>query len=191
MAWSGYHGFLLALGLWGIPMTGQQAVIHFKQGLIAMLTAPIMQTVEQLTIAKRHLPGALLPILHDIQHGLGYVPDAAVPRIAQLLNLSRAEVHGVLTFYHFFRRVPAGQQVVQICRAEACQSMGADKLWAHACSRLKNQGGTTTDGASTLEPVYCLGLCSSAPAMALNDKHHARVDSDKFDRLLAAARSAV
>ena len=154
-----------------------------------MLTAPIMQSVGQLVMAKRHLPGALLPILHDIQTCVGYVPDEAVPLIAQQLNLSRAEVHGVVTFYHFFRHEPAGQQVVQICRAEACQSMGADKLWSHACNRLKNQGGTTTDGASTLEPVYCLGLCSSSPAMVVNDKLHARVDTDKFDRLVSAARS--
>jgi formate dehydrogenase subunit gamma len=154
-----------------------------------MLTAPIMQGVEQLVMAKRHLPGALLPILHDIQEHVGYVPDDAVPLIAKLLNLSRAEVHGVVTFYHFFQHEPAGQQVVQICRAEACQSMGADKLWAHACNRLKNQGGTTTDRASTLEPVYCLGLCSSSPAMMVNNKLHARVDADKFDRLVTAARS--
>lgn len=155
-----------------------------------MLTVPIMQTVERLVVAKRHLPGALLPILHDIQECLGDVPDDAVPLLAQSLNLSRAEVHGVLTFYHFFRRAPAGKQVVQICRAEACQSMGAEKLWAHACSRLQTQGGTTTDGASTLEPVYCLGLCSSSPAMVVNDKLHARVDTAKFDRLVAAAGCA-
>lgn len=154
-----------------------------------MLTAPDMQRVEQLVDAKRHLPGALLPILHDIQECVGYVPDEAVALIAKQLNLSRAEVHGVVTFYHFFRHEPAGEQVVQICRAEACQSMGADKLWAHACNRLKNPGGTSTDGASTLEPVYCLGLCSSSPAMVVNDKLHARVDADKFDRLVTAARS--
>lgn len=154
-----------------------------------MLTALNLETVERLVLAKQHLPGALLPILHDIQEHFGYVPDDAVPLIAQQLNLSRAEVHGVVTFYHFFRQEPAGQQMVQICRAEACQSMGADKLWAHACSRLVNQGGTTADGASTLEPVYCLGLCSSSPAMVVNDKLHARVDADKFDRLVAAARS--
>jgi NADH:ubiquinone oxidoreductase subunit E len=154
-----------------------------------MQTDKIDQTVQRLVAAKKHLPGALLPILHDIQDALGYVPEQSVGDIAQQLNLSRAEVHGVLTFYHFFRHEPAGKQVVQICRAEACQSMGAEKLWAHACSRLQTQGGTTADGAVTLEPVYCLGLCSSSPAMVVDDKLHARVDAAKFDRLVAAARS--
>lgn len=155
-----------------------------------MLTDTMRQTIAHLVAAKQHLPGALLPILHDIQDALGYIPTQALGDIAQALNLSRAEVHGVVSFYHFFRHEPAAPQVVQICRAEACQSMGAEKLWAHACSRLKTQGGTSADGAVTLEPVYCLGLCSSSPAMVVNDKLHARVDADKFDRLVAAAGSA-
>jgi formate dehydrogenase subunit gamma len=154
------------------------------------------QTVQTLVAAKKELPGALLPILHDIQAALGYVPAETVTLIAQELNLSRAEVHGVVTFYHHFRHEPAGDNVLQICRAEACQSMGAERLWAHACSQLSLDAGhaahshTTADGTFTLEPVYCLGLCSSSPAMALNDKVHARVDVEKFDRLVAAARSA-
>lgn len=146
-----------------------------------MLTETTRQTLQTLVAAKKQLPGALLPILHDIQEALGYIPAEAVSLIAQELNLSRAEVHGVVTFYHHFRSDAAGDNVLQICRAEACQSMGAERLWAHACA--------TVDGAFTLEPVYCLGLCSSSPAMALNDKVHARVDTDKFDRLVAAARS--
>ncbi|MDD2918385.1 formate dehydrogenase subunit gamma [Rhodoferax sp.] len=154
-----------------------------------MLTETTQQTIHHLVAAKKHMPGALLPILHDIQEAVGFIPAQAVADIAQQLNLSRAEVHGVVTFYHFFRHEPAGKQVVQICRAEACQSMGAEKLWTHACSRLKTQGGTSADGATTLEPVYCLGLCSSSPAMVVDDKLHARVDVDKFDRLVAAARS--
>ena len=154
-----------------------------------MLPDMTCQTILKLIAAKRHLPGALLPILHDIQETVGYVPASAVSDIAQQLNLSRAEVHGVVTFYHFFRHEPAGKTVVQICRAEACQSMGSDKLWAHACRRLNTQGGTTTDGAVTLEPVYCLGLCSSSPAMAIDDKLHARVDADKFDRLVESTGS--
>lgn len=154
-----------------------------------MLTETTIQNVRDLVAAKKHLPGALLPILHDIQEAVGYIPAQAVSDIAQQLNLSRAEVHGVVTFYHFFRHEPVGKQVVQICRAEACQSMGAEKLWAHACERLHTQGGTTADGAATLEPVYCLGLCSSSPAMMVDDKLHARVDADKFDRLVATARS--
>ncbi|WP_114973053.1 formate dehydrogenase subunit gamma [Rhodoferax ferrireducens] len=161
-----------------------------------MLTETTRQTLQTLVAAKKQLPGALLPILHDIQEALGHVPAEAVSLIAQELNLSRAEVHGVVTFYHHFRSEPAGDTVVQICRAEACQSMGAERLWAHACSQLAvdaahaAHGHTTADGMFTLEPVYCLGLCSSSPAMALNDKVHARVDVEKFDRLVAAARSA-
>lgn len=155
-----------------------------------MLTETTRQTVQHLVAAQKHVPGALLPILHDIQDALGYIPAQALGDIAQALNLSRAEVHGVVSFYHFFRHEPAAAQVVQICRAEACQSMGAEALWAHACSRLKTQGGTSADGAVTLEPVYCMGLCSSSPAMVVDDKLHARVDADKFDRLIAAARSA-
>ncbi|TXT39733.1 MAG: formate dehydrogenase gamma subunit [Comamonadaceae bacterium] len=148
-----------------------------------MLTEPTHQTIQTLVAAKKHLPGALLPILHDIQDALGYIPAQALGDIAQALNLSRAEVHGVVSFYHFFRHEPAAAQVVQICRAEACQSMGSEALWAHACSRQQAQG-------FTLEPVYCLGLCSSSPAMVVNEKLHARMDADKFDRLVADARSA-
>lgn len=155
----------------------------------------IQQTVQTLVATQKQLPGALLPILHDIQDALGYIPAEAVGLIAQELNLSRAEVHGVVTFYHHFRSEPAGETVVQICRAEACQSMGAQGLWAHACRQLAVDAGqaahrhTTADGTFSLEPVYCLGLCSSSPAMALNGQVHARVNSDKFDRLVAAARS--
>ena len=156
-----------------------------------MLTETVQQTIHNLVEAKKHMPGALLPILHDIQDAVGYIPADGVGVIAQGLNLARAEVHGVITFYHHFRSEPAGQNVVQICRAEACQSMGAERLWAHACSQLATkESHTTTDGAFTLLPVYCLGLCSCAPAMVLNDKVHARVNGDKFDRLVEAARSA-
>lgn len=154
-----------------------------------MLTETTQQTIHNLIAAKKHLAGALLPILHGIQDAVGYIPSQAVSDIAQQLNLSRAEVHGVVTFYHYFRHEPAGKHVVQICRAEACQSMGAEQLWAHACCHLKTEGGTTADGAVTLEPVYCLGLCSSSPALVIDDKLHARVDPDKFDRLVATARS--
>lgn len=156
-----------------------------------MLTEPMQQTIHDMVVAKKQMPGALLPILHDIQDAVGYIPAGAVSVIAQELNLSRAEVHGVVTFYHHFRSEPAGRNVMQICRAEACQSMGAARLWAHACSQLAvNAGDTTADGAFTLQSVYCLGLCSASPAMALNDKVHARVDMEKFDRLVVAARGA-
>ena len=150
--------------------------------------------VHQLIHAKKHLPGALLPMLHDIQDAVGYVPPEAVGDIAAALNLSRAEVHGVISFYHHFRSEPAGNTVVQICRAEACQSMGSQRLWDHACRQLgvvaDHGADTTADGAVTLLPVYCLGLCSSSPAIVVNDKLHARVGNDQFDALVAAARSA-
>src|SRR5215468_5993746 len=111
----------------------------------------------------RDQPGALLPILHAVQEEFGYVDDAAVPVIAAALNLSRAEVHGVVTFYHDFRRAPAGRHVLKLCRAEACQAAGSDPLAAHAATRLGVEMGTTApDGSVTLEPVYCLGLCAVA-----------------------------
>lgn len=133
-------------------------------------------------------PGALLPILHDIQDALGHVPAQAVPLIADALNLSRAEVHGVITYYHHFRAEPAARHVVQICRAEACQSMGADALVAHAQQHLGcAMHGTSKDGQFTLEPVFCLGLCASSPAMMLDEQPHARVTPRAFDALLAEA----
>jgi len=147
-----------------------------------MATETIHHAIEVLVCAKKEMPGALLPLLHDIQDAVGYIPSESVGLIAQELNLSRAEVHGVITFYHYFRSEPVAQTVVQVCRAEACQAMGSEHLWAHACA--------VADCNLTVEPVYCLGLCSSSPAMALNDKVHARVDTDKFDRLVAATRSA-
>ena len=144
-----------------------------------------METVHRLVDAHRHLPGALLPLLHAVQQALGHVPDAAVPLIAEGLNLSRAEVHGVVSYYHYFRREPAARHVLQVCRAESCQAMGADALWAHACSRLGLQeGGTSADGAVTLEPVYCLGLCAMSPAVALNEEPRARMSAPRLDALL-------
>jgi formate dehydrogenase subunit gamma len=126
----------------------------------------------------RQQPGALLPILHDIQHELGYVPEDAVPLIAKELNLSRAEVHGVITYYHHFRQTPPGKHVVQVCCAEACQANGSEALAAHAAKRLKN-------GDVTIEPVYCLGLCSIGPAMAIDETElHAQVTPQKFDALM-------
>lgn len=147
---------------------------------------PMMVTVRAILAEHHGRPGALLPILHDVQHALGHVPQAVLPTIAEALNLSRAEVHGVVTYYHHFRTQPAGQCVVQVCRAEACQSMGADALMAHAEQRLGcGAHGTSADGRFTLEPVYCLGLCASSPAIQVGDKLHARVSADKFDAVIA------
>lgn len=143
-------------------------------------------------VLERHAGelGSLLPILHDVQDALGHIPKHIVPEIATALNLSRAEVHGVVTYYHHFREQPAARHVIQICRAEACQAMGAEALLAHAQKHLGcGAHGTSKDGAFTLEPAYCLGLCASSPAMALDDELHARVTPKTFDALVAQARS--
>lgn len=134
--------------------------------------------------------GALLPVLHAVQGAFGLVDDAAVAVIAEQLNLSRADVHGVLTFYHDFRRQPAGRTVLKICRAEACQAMGSDALIAHAEHRLAMaMGSTRADGAVSLEPVYCLGLCSAAPSAMIDGRIVARLSPQRLDALLAGAIS--
>lgn len=131
-------------------------------------------------------PGALLLILHEVQERFGYVPRDAVPIIAHALNLSRAEVHGVATFYHDFRHQPPGRNVIRLCRAESCQAMGAVALAEHVRERLGVEfGETTRDGAFTLEAVYCLGNCGCSPAMVLNGELHGRVSAARFDELLA------
>jgi len=136
----------------------------------------------------RDQPGALLPILHAVQEAFGYIDDAAVSEIAAALNLSRAEVHGVVTFYHDFRRAPAGRHVLRLCRAEACQSMGCETLAQRLTSKLGiDFGATTSDGRLTLEAVYCLGNCALSPAAMLDGKLHGRLDERKLDGLLAAA----
>jgi len=142
-------------------------------------------------IAERAaLPGALLPILHALQEHFGYVDPAAVPLVAEALNLSRAEVHGVLTFYHDFRQTPPGRHVVRVCRAEACQSMGADRLVEHIKGKLGvGFHETTADGRFTLEQVFCLGDCACSPAVMLDGKLHGRVDAARFDQLIAQSES--
>ena len=144
------------------------------------------------SVLARHAgePGALLPILHDVQDALGYIPADSVPAIAKGLNLSRAEVHGVITYYHHFRSEPAGLTVVQVCRAESCKACGADALMAHAEKVLGCASHhTSTDGKYTLEPVYCLGLCASSPAIMVDEKLYARVTPQKFDRVIAGLGS--
>jgi formate dehydrogenase subunit gamma len=141
-------------------------------------------------IAGRHgnRPDALIEILHEVQHALGYVPEAAIPALAHALNLSRAEVQGVVSFYHDFRRQPAGRHVLKLCRAEACQSMGGEALVARAESRLGVAcGGTSADGRVTLEPVYCLGLCATAPSAMIDGRVVGRVTADRLDALLKEA----
>lgn len=140
--------------------------------------------------ANRERPGALLPVLHAVQDSVGYVPDDAVPLIAHELNLSRAEVHGVISFYHHFRTHPVGRHVVRICRAEACQALGARALEAHAKQTLGvDFHETTKDGAITLEAVYCLGNCGCGPSVLVDpDELHARVTPETFDALVGAMR---
>lgn len=135
-------------------------------------------------------PGALLPILHAIQDRFSYVPEDAVAMIAAALQTTRAEVHGVISFYHHFRTKEPGRHVVEICRAEACQARGARALEAHAKSALGvDYHGTSSDRTVTLEPVYCLGNCACGPAVRVGDEIHARVDAERFDELLDELRT--
>lgn len=130
-------------------------------------------------------PGSLLPILHGIQDELGYVPPGAIPALAKALNLSRAEVHGVVTFYHHFRTTPPGRHTLHVCRAESCQAVGAQKLVAHAKSRLGvDFHQTTGDGEFSLEPVYCLGNCALSPAMMVDGDVYGRVTPERFDEVM-------
>ncbi|MBL8751305.1 MAG: formate dehydrogenase subunit gamma [Planctomycetes bacterium] len=144
------------------------------------------------TVARlRDLPGALLPILHAIQHELGFVPPAAIERIADALNLSRAEVHGVITFYHDFRTAPPGRHVLKLCRAEACQAMGCERLE----NRLRDHHGiamdaTAADGSVTLEAVYCLGNCALSPSALLDGRLVGRVTEKRLDAWIGECRKS-
>lgn len=138
---------------------------------------------------RRDEPGALLPILHDLQETFGYVDRSALPDIADALNLSRAEVHGVVTFYHDFRSEPAGRTVVKICRGEACQAMGCRGLVQHVERRHGVElGDTTPDGALTVEEVFCLGNCALGPAAVVDGAIQGRVTPATLDRLIEASR---
>ena len=137
-----------------------------------------------------HQPGPLLLILHAVQDEFGYVPEEALPLIAEGLNISRADVHGVVSFYHHFRRAPVGKHVIHICRAESCQAMNSDGLIAHAKQRLQiGFHETTADGRFTLEPMYCLGNCACSPAMLIDNELHGRVSPERFDALIAGHES--
>jgi formate dehydrogenase subunit gamma len=151
----------------------------------------LQEIVEAAVEASRDRIGALLPVLHAIQDKLGHVPPDAVPMIANALSLSRAEVHGVIGFYHDFHTEPPGEHTVHLCRAEACQAMGSRELERHVCQKLGvSYGGTTPDGLFTLEPVYCLGNCACAPSIRINDEVHARVSPARFDELIAELEAA-
>ncbi len=130
-------------------------------------------------------PGGLMPLLHEVQAKIGFIPKDQVKKIASGMGLSRAEVHGVISFYHDFRYELRGQTIIHLCRAEACQAMGSRKLETHAKKRLGIEfGETTPDGRFSLEPVYCLGNCACSPSIRMGDDIHARVDEKRFDQLL-------
>lgn len=140
----------------------------------------------EIIAAHKHHEGLTIVILHAIQEAFGYIPEPVIPMIADALNLSRAEVHGVFTFYHDFRHEPAGRHVLKLCRAEACQAAGGDALAAHAEKKLGVAiGNTTADGRVTLEPIYCLGLCATAPSAMLDGHVVGRIDTKRIDALVA------
>lgn len=154
------------------------------KGTIAWSSAVARGVIEE----RKAAPGALLPILHALQETFGYIDREAEVLVAEALNVSRAEVHGVVTFYHDFRQSPPPAHTLRLCRAEACQSLGAERLAARAQARLGiGFGEATADGRVGLEPVYCLGLCSAAPSAMLDGRIVARLDDARLDALLAEA----
>jgi formate dehydrogenase subunit gamma len=145
---------------------------------------------SEIIAQHRHLPGATLPILHALQETFGCVPAAAVPLVADALNLSRAEIHGTVTFYHDFRREPPGRRVLKLCLAESCQAAGGDALVKRAKEKLGvEMGATTPDRRVTLEPVYCLGLCHSSPTAMLDKEVYGMLDAAKLDALVRKAQA--
>lgn len=147
--------------------------------------------LEQLVSLHAQRPGAMLPILHEIQAAVGYIPTEAVAVIAQALNVSRAEVYGVVTFYADFRTEPPGRSIIQVCRGEACQAKGGCELEAHAKRSLGiDFHQTTADQAVTMEPVFCLGNCACSPSVRVGDEIYGRVDAETFDELVAQAQAS-
>ncbi len=144
--------------------------------------------IDRIIDAHMHLEGPLLPLLHALQHAFGFVPAQAMGPITAALNITRAELHGVISFYHDFRDKPAGRHVLKVCRAEACQAVGGTALAEATLAKLGlDWHGTTANGAVTIEPVYCLGLCACAPAVMVDDRVVGRVDTARMDAILAEA----
>jgi formate dehydrogenase subunit gamma len=159
-------------------------------GVPTSLSGDVETTVRSIAAARAAEEGPLLVVLHDVQRELGYVDRSWLPWVADELNLSRAEVHGVATFYHDFRAAPAGAVTVRVCRAEACQSVGAHALADHARASLGVEfGQTSADGATTLDQVFCFGNCALGPTVEVNGALHGRVDADRLDALVEGARS--
>ncbi len=153
--------------------------------ILTALSKEDSSKIDTHILAHKTMPGALLPLLHAIQDDIGYVPEAAYLPISKALALSVAEVHGVVTFYHHFRRHPVGKHILQICRAESCQAMGAEKLEKDIKVALGiDYHETTKDGALTLLPVYCLGNCACSPAVMLDDEVYGRMDAGKVAELV-------
>lgn len=166
-------------------MNRDRKIIPIKAERPSSLSAEDRAAIDRAIAEHRNRPGALLPILHAVQDALGYVPKDAVPLIAEGLNRSRAEVHGVLTFYHWYRTEKPGDHVIHLCRAEACQARGARALEAHAKRSLGiDYHQTTADRRTTLEPAYCLGNCALGPALMIDGQLHGRVDAARFDALV-------
>jgi formate dehydrogenase subunit gamma len=164
-------------------------VIPIKAEPVSTLSAAERAAVLEACGRLKTLPGALLPILHAVQESLTFVPKDAVPLIAHELNLSVAEVHGVVSFYHYFLQHRPGRHVMHLCRAEACQALGAVALEAHVKTRLGiDFHGTTRDGNITLEPVYCLGNCALGPSLMMDQQLHGRVTAERFDALLTESQ---
>ena len=148
-------------------------------------SATLSARLEEILHAHKDMEGSLLPILHAVQADFGYVPPEALPIIAKDLNITRAEAHGVMSFYHDFREKPAGRHVLKLCRAEACQAMGGDRVAAHAQKALGlDWHETSADGAVTLDPIFCLGLCACGPAAMLDGKLIGRIDEARIDAII-------
>lgn len=172
------HNKNIIVGIWRLVLTNS-------------LTPQTFTKIEAHIATHKNRAGALLPLLHAIQDDIGYVPEEAYLPISKALALSVAEVHGVVTFYHHFRRHPAGKHILQVCRAESCQAMGSEKLEAHIKSTLGiDYHQTTQDGSITLEPVYCLGNCACSPAVMMDDEVYGRMNAEKVAELVKEARSA-
>jgi formate dehydrogenase subunit gamma len=171
-------------------------VLGYNSGQFTMTaTEPNAEQIRALVAPHRQSPGPLLVVLHAVQNALGFIPPSSVAVIAHELNLSRAEVHGVITFYHHFRQRPAAKHVVQVCMAESCQAVGGRELAAHARQRIGTSKGHAHGSANgdahgdnevELQPVYCLGLCACSPAVMVSGELHGRVTIERFDELLAA-----
>ncbi|MFP7672704.1 formate dehydrogenase subunit gamma [Marivita sp. S0852] len=154
------------------------------------LPPPTDAEIDAIIVPLKDLEGPLLPMLHALQAAFGHISSAAIARLSHLLNMTKAEVHGVVSFYHDFRERPAGRHVVKICRAESCQAVGGDVLAAETLARLGlDWHGTTADGRLTVEPVYCLGMCACGPAALVDDTVVGRLDATRLEQILTEARA--